>query len=383
MKKIEFTFLSQVWRGIPWSHTLQLFLPGHPVSDLALLYITGDGPVEGESFRFAQAAERLQAPVAVLYNVPNQPLFDGLYEDALIAHTFDQYLETGDDSWPLLFPMVRSAVRAMDEVQARTEQEWGHPVRGFVVTGASKRGWTTWLTAVDDPRVRAIAPQVFDNLCFPRQMKRQRELWGDFSAQIDDYTERDLQAKMDTERGRQLVQWIDPWCRRERLALPKLLIHGSNDPYWATDATRLYWHDLEGPKSLLTVPNEAHSIGDGDRVLNTLAAFFHAVRRDAALPEIRFQHASEEGKARLRIHTAAEARSVRCWIAGAPTRDLRSSTWYAEPVRERDGEYLQDVPLPPDGAMALYGEVEFAGEDGAFTLTTTTAVYIAGEPDRS
>lgn len=364
-----------MWQGRPWEHTLQLFLPERAPAAQALLCVTGDGPVGGESYPFRLAAERLRAPVAVLYNVPNQPLFDELREDGLIAFTFDRFLETGDASWPLLVPMVESAARAMDLVQESTRRELGEAVRAFVVTGASKRGWTTWLTAVRDPRVAAIAPMVFDNLCFPRQMKRQRELWGNFSAEIDDYTERDLQSKMDTERGRQLVQMVDPWCHREALLLPKLLIHGSNDPYWGTDATRLYWHDLQGPKYVLTVPNAGHSIADGERVLGTLAAFFRHVGRGERLPDLQFEHARRNGRALLRIRPSEPAASAHCWSAQSDNLDFRPVPWSAEPIPERNGEFVAELPVPAEGGVALFGEVEFAGPDGRFTLSTTTAVY--------
>src|SRR5690606_32270895 len=109
------------------------------------------------------------------------------------AHTFEQYLRTGESDWPLLLPMVKSAVRAMDATQEYARQNWSMQLETFTVTGASKRGWTTWLTGATDPRATAIAPMVIDMLNMREQMKHQVATWGDYSDEIDDYTRRGLQ----------------------------------------------------------------------------------------------------------------------------------------------------------------------------------------------
>src|SRR5258705_10676333 len=94
---------------------------------------------------------------------------------------------------------------------------WARPdgkpaVTWFVVAGASKRGWTTWLTAAVDERVVAIAPMVIDTLNMRAQKIHARRVWGRDSEEIDDYTRLGLTEKFDTEDGRRLWMMIDPYA---------------------------------------------------------------------------------------------------------------------------------------------------------------------------
>jgi PhoPQ-activated pathogenicity-related protein len=362
---------SQVWQGVRWEHRLQIVVPDnltHP--ETALLYATGDG-TSSEIMMGLALAQATGTLCALLYNVPNQPLFDGLAEDALIAHTFVQFLDTGDADWPMLYPMVKSVVRAMDALQAWSAEETGQ-IRRFIVGGASKRGWTSWLTAAAEDRVAAIIPMVYDNLNLFAQMPHQVEVWGDYSEQISDYTEYDLPNKMNSERGHYLTLAVDPYTFRDRLTLPKLLVNGANDRYWATDALNLYWNDLPGPKWALYVPNSGHHLEDYTRVFNTMSAFLRAMAAGQALPSADWQFASSGRTVGLTLTADTAALEARLWVARSATRDFRNAPWNAVFLRpEADGtRFTGEVEKPASGHIAVFGEIAFEGPGQPFTLST-------------
>ncbi|MCI0742241.1 MAG: PhoPQ-activated pathogenicity-related family protein, partial [Gemmataceae bacterium] len=304
-KFVELILTSQTWRGIVWKHSLIVYKPAEvPDASQALLLIAGgrwrpeleepptdqaaDLPKEAQIV--ASLGNYLKAPVATIRHVPQQPIFDGLTEDAAISYTFEQYMKTGDDTWPLLLPMVKSAIRAMDATQEFAREEWQLDIKRFTVTGASKRGWTTWLTGVMDERVNAIAPMVIDTLNMREQMKHQLASWGKYSEQIEDYTEKGLQNVFDSPRGKALNAIVDPFNYRSLLEKPKLILNGTNDRYWTLDALNLYWNELPGEKHVLYVPNRGHDLDDMPRVVGTVAALHQSAAGRLKLPSLRWEH---------------------------------------------------------------------------------------------
>lgn len=371
---------SQVWQGIPWRHRLHVVTPQamQEPSNLVLLMIAGAGAVEQELRDGLFMAQAIRAPVAILYGVPNQPLFDGLVEDALLAHTFVRFLETQDATWPLLLPMVKSVVKAMDAIQAFLQHQGHAQISGFVVSGASKRGWTAWLTPVADERVRAIAPQVYDNLNLAQQLRHQRETWGDVSGEIADYTARSLpQRLLAGEKGAvELATMVDPFSYRQYLALPKLIILGTNDRYWPLDALNLYVNDLPGERYVLYLANVGHSLQPGrDRVLAGLMALFQRTAGRLQLPMLRGEAKAAGDTITLAVSTDREPRVVRAWVATAPTKDFREARWEAFTVPAQPHGYVYRHTKASGHVAAIFAEAEFASDTGAFVLSTTVSLF--------
>ncbi len=148
---------SQTWMNgtvvaIPkWQHWVTVIVPDGATSNTAILHIgsgsrTANPPTGLDSFSLSTALSTGMI-VVNLPTVPNQPqvfLEEGISrsEDGIIAYTFDKFLETGDENYPLLLPMVKSAVATMNAAQAFAATQ-PFAIDDFIVTGASKRGWTT------------------------------------------------------------------------------------------------------------------------------------------------------------------------------------------------------------------------------------------------
>lgn len=375
---------SQTWHDIPWKHALLLALPQKPVAEgHAVLYIggkrIGSKPGEGDHILARTLAGATGMPVAMLFQVPNQPLLGNYVEDALIGETLLKALETEDTTWPLLFPMAKSAIRAMDAVQQFLEKEKNTKIDNFIVTGASKRGWTTWLTAASkDPRVKAIAPIVIDTLNLQKQMKYQVETWGAFSPSIHDYTDRNL-VETDhsdfSEFKKSMWTMIDPYSYRSRYTMPKLLVHGTNDPYWTVDATRNYWDDLTDVKYILTLPNAGHGLdGQQFKAVQTIAVFARHAALDGVWPELSWTLEEKDANYVVNVKTDLPYKKVRLWTASSETKDFRKAVWRPKTIASgTDGAI--EIAKPASGHVAFYIELESSEYGLSYSLTTQVWRY--------
>jgi PhoPQ-activated pathogenicity-related protein len=372
--------VSQQWREHTWTHHLVIVQPRKVRNpDIALLLVAGDGDGRKYTRVLELLAERAGAVAAIVTRVPNQPLYGGRKEDALIAHTFGEYAKSGDTTWPLLFPMVKSAVRGMDTIVAAVKQESGQDVKRFLVTGASKRGWTTWLTAAVDKRVAAIAPMVIDTLNMPAQLDWAGRAYGKQSEKIGDYTQLRLHERLEEPRIKELLSWVDPYTYRRNYTLPKLLLLGTNDPYWVVDSLRHYWDELLEPKFVFQTPNAGHDLGGAREAITTLAAFYQMIADREPLPRLNwnFQGGLVE-PASLTLQSTQPLLAARLWTADSTDdRDFRKDHWTDRGLTLQAGNTFASalVEPPEQGYRAYMQEVELRTARGLkYKLSTEARV---------
>jgi PhoPQ-activated pathogenicity-related protein len=388
----EILLTSQKWQGIIWTHQLTVLVPAVTQYNDALLWITGGRNVEGmpkwtgtddgETLIFSLLATKNQAVVAVLRQTPNQPLFDNLKEDELIAYTLHQFQNDGDYSWPLLFPMVKGAVRAMDAVQEFSKDELGKTINGFLVSGGSKRGWTTWLTGAVDQRVEAIAPAVIDMLNMPVSLDYHLEVWGAYSPQIQDYVDLGIPQQVHTEFGGEMVKMIDPYSYRESLTMPKMIFIGTNDPYWPVDAIKHYFKDLPGQNFIHYVPNAGHGLNGGEDAINSISAFFGQMLTNNSYPVCAWSVNETVEGISIEVNTSAsELIGAYMWSAVSSDRDFRDETWSVESLDAvgKDPVVLQ-VEYPASGFMAFYVDLEYPSPTGG-NYTKSSRMFVCDEDE--
>jgi PhoPQ-activated pathogenicity-related protein len=384
---LELDLHSQTWRDILWKHKLFLIKPPTLADPEHGLLVVGGGRwrprYDDESVPpelpdgatiFATLALELQSVVAVLGQVPFQPLFER-NEDQLIAYTFDQYLSSNDQDWPLLLPMVKSAARALDATSQAAQEEWRVAPERFTVLGGSKRGWTTWLLAAIDERVTALAPAVFDALNMESHFAHQTATWGAPSEAIRPYTDLGLDEVLGSDAGAALRAIVDPFEYRAAITQPKLVVLATNDRFFPPDSATLYWKALEGPEYLLYLPNNEHSISDYGRLIPALRALHAATGSGPPLPRLEWEYRWSDDGVTLCVGSDPEPTRIRLWTALAPDRDFRAATWREE-RNTAGGPYSFNVVRRESNYVAVFAEAVFAAESYAFPLSTNLAIVV-------
>ena len=389
---------SQTWRSASevdrpaWKHWLTIVKPDKTTLNKALLFIGGgsnrDPAPTTISQRLSSFAMETNTVVAELGMVPNQPLFfsdskeKGRSEDDLIAYSRVKQMETRDDMWLVRLAMVKSGVRALDAIQEFLASDAGGKLRvdQFVVSGGSKRGWTTWLVGTVDKRVIAIMPTVIDALNSEAITRHHFEAYGFFSSALQDYVNHKLfPDKIGTPEYQHILAIEDPYNyrNRDRLKIPKYLVNASGDQFFLPDNSQFYFSELQGEKRLRYVPNAKHNLAGSD-ARESLLAFYQAILTGKPRPQFSWK---KEKDGALIVTVKDKPREVNLWQATNPkARDFRVDTignaYTSSPLKEeRPGVYVGRVNKPATGFTAFFVELVYdSGGKYPFKFTTEVSV---------
>ncbi|MGI6138318.1 MAG: PKD domain-containing protein [Candidatus Hydrogenedentes bacterium] len=401
-----------------WTHGVTIVDPIYKQSNTAMLFI--DGGSRNSTIQVDDLAKMVAllsgTTVVHLKNVPSQPIIfkeevvnpgdEDNYsnapiilrsrtEDAIIAYSYDKYLESyknndGEptESWPLLFPMVKSAVKAMDMAEEILAAN-GVAVDGFVVAGASKRGWTTWLTGATDSRIKGIAPIVINVLNMKPHLEHHRASYGYWSPAIYDYAQKGIFDQLISTSPNEalsteaiaLLGCVDPYeyaLRGRYVDMPKLMLNATGDQFFVPDTTQYYFDELPASKHLSYVPNVGHGMGfDSKDTLNIetlnnpenpigrLLGWYMAVTQKKALPQFE-QTFKEDGSIRVTVDPANPPIAVQLWeVTSKDKRDFRDGIlqdkWIGKNLEEKaPGVYEARPNDPATGSYkGFYIQVEY------------------------
>lgn len=401
---------SQQWRspgeiadGLLWTHPVVIIDPTQRVSDTALLFIDGGSRSSQPPTAQAGVDEYLAliailsgTPVVHIKNVPSQPIvfadevtpgdateqplvLRSRTEDAIIAYSYAKYLDSftagdPDPTWPVLFAMAKAAVKAMDTAQ-EVMGGIGRPISDFVVTGASKRGWTTWLTGASDFRVKAVAPIVIDVLNMDEHLQHHRAVYGYWAPAIYDYAQEGVFDRLLPEGGGgvspeadALLQLVDPYeySRIGRLNIPKFMTNGTMDQFFVPDASQWYFGGLENENYLNYIPNGDHGLvtdeddldpSSSDNPAGNLLAWHMALTQNEPRPPFTWS-LQPDGTIRVDVSPTRRPYEVVLWHATARnSRDFRREArfradWQSLPLAPAvtgGTTYVASRPAPADG----------------------------------
>jgi PhoPQ-activated pathogenicity-related protein len=415
-----------------WQHKLTLYIPHEAGYKQGLLYVSGGYNYNKEGKQtFDKSKENLdykkialtnKAPVIVIEDVPNQFLFingQPKREDQILANTYRQVMEDPMKNAYLAghLPMAKAVVKAMDATQEILPE-----IESFVLSGASKRGWAVWLTAIEDKRVSAIIPIVIDALGTQENIKHICDSYkGTCPISLRDYEAEGITSLITSASFADLMTIEDPLSYLnsgkskyvQRFSIPKYIINASGDDFFVPDSSQFYFQKLPGNNYIRYLPHAMHyfsgnpvsnALNNNAKINEAVNSYFYFILNKTELPKVTWSFTENS----IDITSSAKPKSVILWTANnEETRDFRfvnrHDDWHLKvkgvkawlskylPISFCDTCYeMQEVkfacentnscqisaqlPLYEKGWQASFAELHYEVEGKEFVITTEVGI---------
>jgi len=329
---------AEVSRAI-WQHQVFIYIPKLANIEFrkgdiegAIVYLGGgfNHKSYGVDDLLVTGSNLTQQIVIEIKQIPNQRMTitgdgDTQYEeDYLISLTFEKFLDTGNEEWPVHLPMVKSVVKGIDAAFEYLDDIGYSALNKVSLIGDSKRGWTAWLAGAVDDRVVAILPAVIDVLDIAESLEQQWESVGYYSPILATYFEKNLPCRFKTPEGKSLLEFVDPIYYQDRLkGKKKYLLNGSGDHFFSNTNATHYWDKVSEPKHLRYVPNSGHGATE-----ESVATYFiwaaDALHDGLELPEPEIRWQADRDKNQLIVTSTQLPLLVKYWSAESAVRDFRT-----------------------------------------------------------
>jgi len=374
---------------VEWSHYVDIVIPNETLTETGIMFIDG-GDKDENYFRLDSVsvgyALKTKSIIVNIHNIPAQPINflasdqENFVEDDLIAFAWSQFLERGakkkDIEWLPRLPMTRAVVRAMDLAQEIVAQN-NKKLNDFVVSGASKRGWTAWTTAAVDDRIVGVVPMVIDMLNLVPSFENHFRSYGEFSPAVQEYVNYNIPDWMGKEEFKVLMSYVEPYTFKDKFTMPKYIINAGSDEFFSTDSWRFYYEELPKNKLMRYVPNANHSLS-GEYLTNDLISFFYRVVNNIDLPILEWELVDDN----LKVYLDYDGKySVSIWRAfNEDGRDFRlwqeGELWTESKINvNKDNIYNIKLDNKAIGYEAIM--IEFILDyDSDFPLKISTGPYV-------
>ena len=308
-----------------WWHEMGVAIPDEiQYLDAAILFIDGgsnrpgDPPSEQTDTAvvlLSGLANDTKCISAYIKQIPNQPIVfandptqRSRSEDSIIAWTWRTYIDdpTPDPEIILRMPMTKGAKRGLDTItQVAKQRVPESDIQRFMVSGASKRGWTTWSLAATDQRVKVMAPMVFSMINMDQTvMSHFQSMDGAWSFALDSYYRENLTQEFFNPKADGVWSVEDMYNYRERFTLPFLEMVSSGDEFFLTDDNWNWWDAMPDPKYLLMLPNAEHSMAPHYlKIYETAVSFWLSYLEGIPYPTVTWQMSQTDTTGSIILHS--------------------------------------------------------------------------------